>query len=176
MVRGRKNIISDAKKILLLTAVLECSAAVACTSFAIHPSVSETGRMLLQKCRDSTMGKLDADIRTAKNGRRWMRIGANGGTMFAMNDRGVAVTVNTGNKLEGADISSGFPKGQVSNFKVVMETCSTAEAGAGIPATTTEEFSRLRTLEWIAMPSSKGSSQPRDRSQVSHIAGKFFTD
>ena len=29
--------------------------------------------------------------------------------------------------------------------------------------------------EWIAMPSSRGSSQPRDRSQVSHIAGGFFT-
>ena len=25
------------------------------------------------------------------------------------------------------------------------------------------------------MPSSRGSSQPRDRTQVSHIAGRFFT-
>ena len=32
-----------------------------------------------------------------------------------------------------------------------------------------------RILEWIAMPSSRGSSQPRDRTQVSHIAGGFFT-
>ena len=30
-------------------------------------------------------------------------------------------------------------------------------------------------LEWVAMPSSRGSSQPRDRTQVSHIAGGFFT-
>ena len=29
--------------------------------------------------------------------------------------------------------------------------------------------------EWVAMPSSRGSSQPRDRTQVSHIAGGFFT-
>ena len=29
-------------------------------------------------------------------------------------------------------------------------------------------------LEWVAMPSSRGSSQPRDRTQVSHIAGRFF--
>ena len=32
-----------------------------------------------------------------------------------------------------------------------------------------------RILEWVAMPSSKGSSQPRDHTQVSHIAGGFFT-
>ena len=30
-------------------------------------------------------------------------------------------------------------------------------------------------LEWVAMPSSKGSSQPVDRTQVSRIAGRFFT-
>ena len=30
-------------------------------------------------------------------------------------------------------------------------------------------------LEWVAMPSSKGSSQPRDQTQVSCIAGGFFT-
>ena len=30
-------------------------------------------------------------------------------------------------------------------------------------------------LEWVAMPSSRGSSQPRDQTQVSHIAGGFFT-
>ena len=32
-----------------------------------------------------------------------------------------------------------------------------------------------RRLEWVAVPFSKGSSQPRERSQVSHIAGRFFT-
>ena len=30
-------------------------------------------------------------------------------------------------------------------------------------------------LEWVAMPSSRGSSQPRDRTQVSSNAGGFFT-
>ena len=34
---------------------------------------------------------------------------------------------------------------------------------------------QARKLEWVAMPSSKGSSQPRDRTQVSCIAGRFFT-
>ena len=30
-------------------------------------------------------------------------------------------------------------------------------------------------LEWVVMPFSRGSSQPRDQTQVSHIAGRFFT-
>ena len=33
---------------------------------------------------------------------------------------------------------------------------------------------QTRILEWVAMPSSRGSSQPRDRTQVSCIAGGFF--
>ena len=32
-----------------------------------------------------------------------------------------------------------------------------------------------RTLEWVAMPFSRGSSQPRARTQVSHISGGFCT-
>ena len=32
-----------------------------------------------------------------------------------------------------------------------------------------------RTLEWVAYPFSKGSSQPRNRTGVSYIAGRFFT-
>ena len=34
---------------------------------------------------------------------------------------------------------------------------------------------QARKLEWVVFPSSRGSSQPRDRTQVSHIAGGFFT-
>ena len=34
---------------------------------------------------------------------------------------------------------------------------------------------QARILEWVAFPFSKGSSQCRDRTQVSHIAGGFFT-
>ena len=35
------------------------------------------------------------------------------------------------------------------------------------------EFSRQRTAEWMSVPFSKGSSQPRDQTQVSH---RFFTN
>ena len=34
---------------------------------------------------------------------------------------------------------------------------------------------QARILEWEAFPFSKGSSQSRDQTQVSHIAGGFFT-
>ena len=34
---------------------------------------------------------------------------------------------------------------------------------------------QARILEWVAFPFSKGSSQPRDRTQVFCIAGGFFT-
>ena len=34
---------------------------------------------------------------------------------------------------------------------------------------------QARILEWVAFPFSWGSSQPRERTQVSHIAGGFFT-
>ena len=34
---------------------------------------------------------------------------------------------------------------------------------------------QVRKLEWVTMPSSRGSSQPRDQTQVSHTAGRFFT-
>ena len=33
---------------------------------------------------------------------------------------------------------------------------------------------QARILEWVVMPSSRGSSQPRDGTQVSCIAGGFF--
>ena len=35
---------------------------------------------------------------------------------------------------------------------------------------------QARILEWVAMPSSRGSSRPRDQAEVSHIAGRFFTN
>ena len=34
---------------------------------------------------------------------------------------------------------------------------------------------QARTLEWVAFPFSRGSSQPRDGAQVSRIADGFFT-
>ena len=35
-------------------------------------------------------------------------------------------------------------------------------------------ISQARILEWVSIPFSRGSSQPRDWTQVSRIAGRFF--
>jgi len=35
---------------------------------------------------------------------------------------------------------------------------------------------QAKILEWVSKPSSRGSSQPKDRTKVPHTAGQFFTD
>ena len=34
---------------------------------------------------------------------------------------------------------------------------------------------QARKLEWVAFPFSRGSSQPRDQTQASHVVGRFLT-
>ena len=43
------------------------------------------------------------------------------------------------------------------------------------PGSSVHEILQARILEWVAVPSSKGSCQPRDWTQVSCTAGRFFT-
>ena len=43
------------------------------------------------------------------------------------------------------------------------------------PGSSVHAVLQARILEWVAVPFSRGSSQPRDENQVSHIAGRFFT-
>ena len=43
------------------------------------------------------------------------------------------------------------------------------------PGSSVHGILQARVLEWIAIPFSRGSSQPRDQTQVSHILGRFFT-
>ena len=45
-----------------------------------------------------------------------------------------------------------------------------SQPGSSVPG-----ILQARILEWVAMPSSRGSSQPREHTQISHIAGGFFT-
>ena len=49
----------------------------------------------------------------------------------------------------------------------VTQACPTRSSVHGI--------FQVRVLEWAAVPFSRGSSQPRDRTHVSHIVGRFFT-
>ena len=43
------------------------------------------------------------------------------------------------------------------------------------PGSSVHGILQARILEWVAVSFSRGSSQPRDRTQVSRIAGGFFT-
>ena len=42
------------------------------------------------------------------------------------------------------------------------------------PGSSIRGIHQARILEWVAISFSRGSSQPRDRTQVSHIAGRCF--
>ena len=55
---------------------------------------------------------------------------------------------------------------------LVAQSCPTLYDSMG---NTRHGISQTRTLERVAIPSSRGSSQPRDWSQVSHIGGRFLT-
>ena len=43
------------------------------------------------------------------------------------------------------------------------------------PGSSKHGISQVRILEWVAIPFFRGSSWPKDRTQVSHPAGRFFT-
>ena len=47
--------------------------------------------------------------------------------------------------------------------------------GYSPPGSSVFGFLQARILEWVAIPFSMESSQPRDVAQVSCIAGRFFT-
>ena len=44
-----------------------------------------------------------------------------------------------------------------------------------LPGSSVYGISQAKILEWVAVFFSRGSSQPRDQTQVSHITGGFFT-
>ena len=44
-----------------------------------------------------------------------------------------------------------------------------------LPGSSVHGILQARILEWVSMPFSRGSSRPRDQSQLSHVAGRFFT-
>ena len=44
-----------------------------------------------------------------------------------------------------------------------------------LPGSSVDGIFQARLLEWVAISFSRGSSQPRGQTQVSHIAGRHFT-
>ena len=43
------------------------------------------------------------------------------------------------------------------------------------PGSSVHGILQAQILEWVAFSSSRGSSQPRNPTQISHIAGRYFT-
>ena len=60
----------------------------------------------------------------------------------------------------------------IANEVKVAQLCATVCNPMGY---TVHGIMQARILEWVAFPFSRGSSQPRDRTQVSRIASRFFT-
>ena len=44
-----------------------------------------------------------------------------------------------------------------------------------LPGSSVHGILQAKILEWVAIPFSRGSSRPRDRTQVYRIADNFFT-
>ena len=59
----------------------------------------------------------------------------------------------------------------------LLQSCLTLwdPMDCSLPGSSVCGILQTRILEWVAMPSSRGSSQPKDRTQVSRIRGEFFT-
>ena len=65
---------------------------------------------------------------------------------------------------------------QVFGKEAACQCRSESESCSGDPMDyTVHGILQARILEWVAFPFSRGSSQPRDQTQVSCIAGRFFT-
>ena len=61
----------------------------------------------------------------------------------------------------------------LSHFSCVLDPMD-----CSLPGSSVHEILQTRTLDWVAMPSSRGSSPPRDQIDVSYVslalAGRFF--
>ena len=57
---------------------------------------------------------------------------------------------------------------------VVSDSCDLVDYSP--PASSVHGILQARILEWVAMPSSRESSRPRDQTQVSCITGRWFTN
>ena len=62
-------------------------------------------------------------------------------------------------------------------WKLVAQSCPTLcdPMDYSLPVSFVYGIFQARTLEWVAISFPRGSSQPRARTWVSHIAGRFFT-
>ena len=67
--------------------------------------------------------------------------------------------------IVGLGIDYGLPERALESYLILCDPMDYTAHG----------ILQARILEWVAFPFSRGSSQPRDQSQVSCIEGRFFT-
>ena len=62
-------------------------------------------------------------------------------------------------------------------FCLVAKSCPTLcdPTDSSLIGSSVHGFSQIRILEWIAISFSRGSFRPRDWTQISWVAGRFFT-
>ena len=60
---------------------------------------------------------------------------------------------------------------------LVTQSCPTLcdPMDCSLPGSSVHGIFQARILEWVAISFSRGSSRPRDRTRVSHVAGRHFT-
>ena len=60
---------------------------------------------------------------------------------------------------------------------LVIQSCPTLwdATDCSLPGSSVQGILQARILEWVSIPSSRECPQPRDRTQVSHSEGRFFT-
>ena len=79
-----------------------------------------------------------------------------------------------GERLEGEGVRR---RGYTYVLCSVAQSCPTLcnPMDCSLPGSSVHGILRARILEYAAIPFSRGFSQPRDQTQVSHITGGFFT-
>ena len=70
-------------------------------------------------------------------------------------------------------IGYGYGEVEVLVAQSCLTLCNTMDCSP--PGSSLHGILQARRLEWVTIPFSRRSSQPRDQTQVSHIAGGFFT-
>ena len=70
-------------------------------------------------------------------------------------------------------LSGSAPFSSVANVLVVSDSCDPMDCSP--PGSSVHGIYQAGILEWVIISFSRGSSWPRDRTQVSHIADRFFS-
>ena len=71
-----------------------------------------------------------------------------------------------------------FPQNKIGLVLLCCSSCLTVcdPVDCSPPGCSVHGVLQARILECVVVPASRGSSQPRDQTQVSSIAGVFFTN